>query len=202
MAIIHNTTHVSGTNSVPIDAFIGASFSDKDFGRGWQDDAVFFNGRFDEEERLLEERFIKPLDDMANQIIAVRKKLDAGLNIWRSIETPDDLFSMPPCMEEMVAVYAPVRKLAEQGRIRCYGLNVEDLPQNDFYGRITENFSCDDVGSSMDENGRYEWSAECYSDDPNISSEQQLMIWKARRVIDSVLKNTTADPTDPSVMRG
>ena len=202
MATIHSTTRVSGTNTIPIDAFIGSSYSDKDFGRAWQDDAVFFNGRFDEEERIMEERFIKPLDDMANQIIAVRKRLDAGLNIWRTLETQDDLFSIPPCMEEMIAVYAPVRKLAEQGRIRCFGLDLDDLPKNDFYGRITNNFSCDDVGASMDENGRYEWKAECFSDDPAISTEQQLMIWKARRVIDSVLSNTTCDPTDPGVMRG
>ena len=202
MAIIHNTMHMKGTNTVPLDALIGASFSDQDFGRSWQDDAVFFNGRFDEEERQLEERFIKPLDDMANQLLAVRKRLDAGLNVWRALDTIDDLFTIPPCMEEMIALYAPVRKLAEQGRIRCFGMNLEDLPPNDFYGRITDNFSCDDVGASLDENDTYQWKAECYSDDTNLSGEQQLMIWKTRRVIDRILRDTTSDPTDPSVMRG
>lgn len=202
MAIIHPIERVSGTNTIPLDAFIGTSFSDMDFGRSWQNDTAFFNGRFAEEERQLEERFIKPLDDMANQILATRKRLDAGLDIWKSLETIDDLYAIPPCMEEMVAMYAPVRKLAEQGRIRCFGMDVDELPTNDFYGRITNNFSCDDVAAALDEHDRYKWEAECYSDDPQLSTEQQLMIWKSRRTIDRVLQNTTSDPTDPAVMRG
>lgn len=202
MAIVHPITHVSGTNSIPISAYVGASFSDQSFGNTWQNDDVFFNGRFAEEERQFEERFIKPLDDMANDIMLTRKRMDERLDVWRALETKDDLMATPVCMEEMIAVYEPVRKLAEQGRIRCFGLDVDTLPRNDFYGRITENFSCDDVGAALDEHERYKWKATCFSDDPALSAEQQHMIWKSRRTIDRILRDTHCDPTDPSVLRG
>lgn len=202
MARIHPTVHVSGTDGIPMDAFVGTSFSDRDFGRTWQDDPIFKNGMFAEEERLLEERFIKPLDTLANQILMIRKRMDVNLDIWRPLDTSEDLMAIPPCMEEMIALYAPVRKLAEQGRIRCFGLDLDTLPKSDFYGRITENLACDDVGAVLDKNERYQYKAEVYSDDPTITLEQQHMIWKSRRTIDLLLKNTHLDPTDPAVLRG
>lgn len=202
MARIHPTVHISGTDSIPMDAFVGTAFSDRDFGRTWQDDPVFQNGMFAEEERLLEERFIKPLDTIANQILATRKRMDVGLDVWRDLSTIDDLYAIPPCMEEMIAMYAPVRKLAEQGRIRCFGLDLDELPKNDFYGRITDNFTCEDVAASLDKHEQYHYTAEVYSDDPELSVAQQHMIWKARRTVDLVLQNTKIDPTDPAVLRG
>lgn len=126
----------------------------------------------------------------------------------RPIVEQDQLKAIPPCMQEPIIMFPPVRALLEQGRISGFGYNPEYLPKEDVWGRLIENGVCRDVvrSATTDDEGRnepvvfldYHWE----STDPAPSYEELDAVEMTRDFILNLLENTTIDPTDYPFDRG
>jgi hypothetical protein len=106
-------------------------------------------------------------------------------------------------MELAILMYEPVLQGVREGRLDGFGYDVSSLPDEDVFGRLIDNFTCEDVASSSDDEGYYKVSGTLYSDDPDLSDDDLFAIHKTRDYIRRViLDKTDRDPTDIFVSRG
>jgi len=106
-------------------------------------------------------------------------------------------------MELAIAFFPPVRKLMEEGRVDGFGYDPNSLQEDDVYGRLIDNFTCNDVAEASDEEGYYDIKAVQFSDDPEYSDDELYAIHKTREyILDKLLAETDRDPTDIEVCRG
>jgi hypothetical protein len=120
----------------------------------------------------------------------------------RILDTIEDFKTIPLSMEMPILLYEPVLKAAREGRVSGFGYDPEWLPE-DVYGRLIDNFTCEDVLAASDENGYYPISGTMYSDDIDLTDDELYAINTTRDFIrDKILKKTDLDPTDISTSRG
>lgn len=106
-----------------------------------------------------------------------------------------DFTFVPPCMQEPIIMYEPVRKLFEQGRVSGFGFDPDNLPEEDVWGRLINNGVVESVFESMDDDGRVELNYTWYVSDPDPSFEELDYVETTRHAIDKMLANTDFDPT-------
>lgn len=202
MAKYHEPIVVKGVRNLTLGTVIGTRVTRDIYDEADRDGhRVFFGGRFDDIERELEERFIRPLDSAS---ITLERVTDRVMNPdrWRVLESIDDFRRVPPSMEIVVATAPSVRRLIEEGRVDGYGYDPESLPKDDYYGRIADNYRTDDVLAVMDDVGHYPIHAVHRSTDDDLTADQKHLLWKTRRNIARWVETSDRDITDPDTLRG
>lgn len=204
MAIIHDTITITSGNSMPsLGALIGSRVSNEIF------DSVntlghksFFGDDFDHMRHEFFDRYVKPMDQLN---LEITKTVNALINPdrFRILESFEDFESIPLCMEIPIVVFAPVRQGILEGRMDGFGYSPDSIPEDDVYGRLIDNFTCEDVHASSDDEGYYEITGTLYTDDPELSDDELYAIRKTRDYIrDKILNNSDRDPTYIEMMRG
>ena len=142
--------------------------------------------------RLIDEQLAS-----ANRALAQVRQAVLFPNEYVPIQCVDDLYNVPPCMQEAIVMYQPVRELLMDGRIYGYGINPVNLPEEDVYGRLISNGKT----NSVDKN-ELEWYWR--TDDPKLTEDDLEAIEKTRGWIDRFLLEQMEvggdwkDPTDPA----
>lgn len=202
MAKFNDPIVVRGARNVTLGSIIGTRVSRSTFDDAERDGhRVFFGGRFDDIESSFEDRFIRPLDLAARDLERVANRL-VNPDKWRHLETIEDFMSIPPCMELMIVQTPSVRDALREGRVDGFGYDPDTLPDDDYYGRMADNYRCDNVRKRMDEHGRYQVSARHKSTDADMDADTKHLVWKTRRAIDRIMSTTERDPTDITTLRG
>ncbi len=156
----------------------------------------FFGEEFDKMRENFFKTHVEPSQKLA---LELSKTVNAILNPdrMRILNSIEDFRSIPLSMEMPILLYEPVRKAFEEGRIYGFGYDPSTLPQEDVYGRLIDNFSCDDVEKAMDEEGYYPITGTMYTDDPDLSDDELWSIARTRDFIrNKILRDTKRDPTD------
>jgi hypothetical protein len=117
-----------------------------------------------------------------------------------SIQSEEQLKSIPMCMHDSIMRYAPVKKLFDQGRI--FGFGWDYVPEDDIYDRLIENGHVKNIQEAMDEEGYVEFKYHFVSTDPDLSFDDLENIRESREYIDHILNETDLDPTDYPNSRG
>jgi hypothetical protein len=203
MAVIHDPIAISGSSSMPpLGALIGSHVSSDVFeainGRGH---ASFFGERYDQLDREFFNRYVKPMDQLT---VDLSRTVNALLNPdrFRILESVDDFRSVPLCMEMAIATFEPVRRGILEGRMEGFGYDPLTLPE-DVYGRLLDNFTCEDVATASDSEGYYQVSGTLYTDDPDLDDDQLYSIQRTREyIVNKILKDTDRDPTAIDLVRG
>ena len=147
------------------------------------------------------QNIVQPIREMGNLLRHASRTL-LNPDEYRALETRDDFIYAPPCMQLPIVMYAPMRKLLEQGRISGYGYDVDNLPDEDVYGRLCNNGMVPDVLEACGENDTCELLYEWHDSDPDLSIDELAAIARTREAIDHVLDQMTWDPTSPTSDRG
>jgi hypothetical protein len=162
----------------------------------------FFGDEFNHMRTEFFDRYVRPMDRVS---LDISKTVNALLNPdqFRILSSVEDFQSIPPCMELAITFFPPVRKLLEEGRISGFGYAPDSLQEDDVYGRLISNFTCEDVAVASDDNGYYDVHAVQMSDDPDMSDDELYAIHKTREyILNKLLAETDRDPTDISMSRG
>lgn len=204
MARIHETISISSGSQMPsLGSLIGSRVSNEVF------DSInkagftsFFGSEFDHMTESFFERHVKPMDDL-NLELSKTVNLILNPDKFRILNTLDDFKSIPSCMELPILMFEPIRQGVMEGRLSGFGYDPSTLPDEDDFGRLIDNFTCEDVEEVSDNDGYFKLTGTMYSDDPDLSDDDLYAIRKTREYIrDVILRNTDRDPTDILVSRG
>lgn len=203
MIVIHDTVSISSAHQPPsLGALSGSRVSNEVF-ESINSGAhrSFFGDDFRHMSQEFFQRYVAPMDQISFDI---SRTVNAVLNPdrIRILNTMDDFKSIPLSMEIPILLFEPVRKAALEGRVSGFGYDPEWLPE-DMYGRLIDNFTCEDVLTAKDEDGYYPIQATMFSDDEVLSDDKLYAISETRDYIrNHILKKTDRDPTDIDVCRG
>jgi len=142
---------------------------------------------------------VEPVRTIGNTALNIIGSVLGGNRII-PITEEDMLRTIPTCMHMPILQYAPMKKLFDQGRI--FGFGYDFVPEEDPYGRLINNGTCEDVLASLDENDEITLTWEWRSDDPDLSFEEIDAIEETRNFIDRFLAESNMDPTDYGNLRG
>lgn len=123
-------------------------------------------------------------------------------NKLRPIECEEDLRVMPVSMQLPTLLYQPVRNLFEADRISGFGFEKENLPEEDFYGRLIHNGEAKMLPSYPGEELPEDIIWEFNGMDPDLDWDDLDAIETTREYIDTWLTAQMApggdrlDPTD------
>lgn len=204
MARIHDTIEITSAGTMPpLDMLLGARASSDVFdsinAQGYRS---FFGSDFDNMRQEFYQRHILPMDSLQFEIGRTVNMLINPDHI-RMLISIEDLRSTPTSMEMPILLYAPVRTLFEEGRVEGFGYDPDYLPPEDVYGRLIDNFSCDDVEAASDDVGQYDIEGTMWSDDPDLEDDELYAIRKTRQyILNHVLAQTDRDPTAVDLPRG
>jgi hypothetical protein len=167
-----------------------------------QGHSSFFGEEFDHMGQEFFNRYVRPMDQLT---LDISRTVNAVLNPdqFRILDTIEDFRSIPPCMELAIAMYAPVRQGILEGRIDGFGYDPTTFPEEDVFGRLIDNFTCEDVAAAADNAGYFEVSGTMLSDDPDLTDDELHAILKTREyILNKVLAETDRDPTAIDLARG
>lgn len=204
MARFHDTITITAGHSMPsLGTLIGSRVSNDVFESiNSHNHASFFGGEFDHMREEFFNRYVRPMEQLN---LDISRTVNALLNPdqFRILESVVDFQSIPPCMEMAIALFDPVRQGIIEGRMEGFGYDPSTLPDEDVYGRMIDNFSCDDVLAASDDEGYYDIHATMYSDDPNLTPDELHAILKTREyILNRILAETDRDPTAIELPRG
>lgn len=147
------------------------------------------------------ENIVRPIQQATTAMANVVNIL-MNPDVIRPIIEEDQLRAIPPCMQEPIIMFPPLRKLLEQGRITGFGYDPEHLPKEDTYGRLIDNGVCHDILRSVDAENEITLDYHWESTDPALSFEEMDAISDTRAFIMHLLEHTCYDPTDYPSDRG
>lgn len=125
-------------------------------------------------------------------------------NRYRPITCQEELRTTPVSMQLPILMYQPVRTLFEDERIQGYGFEKENLPAEDFYGRLIHNGEAKMLPSYPGEELPEDITWAFDGMDPDLDWDDLDAIETTRNYIDSWLQEQMGpggdrlDPTDIS----
>lgn len=120
-------------------------------------------------------------------------------DIIRPLRVYEDFAAIPPSMYEAIIMFPPVKILLEQGRISGFGFDPEYLPEEDVWGRLISNGTCEET---PDADGKRWMSWTWRSSDPKATFEDIENVEITRQSIEHLINTTRWDPTDWKEERG
>lgn len=204
MAIIRDTITIDNVGQMPsLGMLIGSYSGSEVFGHiDNNSHTSFFGSDFD---HLRQDFFNKHIYPHQRLALDLSRTVNAIMNpdTIRLLTSIDDLKSTPLCMELPILMFEPVRSLFEAGRVEGFGYHPDSLPKEDVWGRLIDNFSCQNVAEASDADGYYDLTGTLKSDDPDLSDDELYAIAKTRDfILNKVLKDTKRDPTAIELPRG
>lgn len=198
MARHHDTIVIRSGGGMPsLGNLIGSRVSHEVFGSiNDNGHASFFGSDFDNMRQEFFDRYVSPMDTLS---LEISKTVNALINPdrMRILNTIEDFRSIPLSMEMPILLFEPVRRGVEEGRFYGFGYDAGSLPPEDVYGRLLDNFTCEDVAAASDDEGYYSVKGILQSDDPELTDDELWAIARTRDYIrDKLLRDTERDPTD------
>lgn len=118
----------------------------------------------------------------------------------RSITTVEQLQDgVPPCMIKAILTFPPIRKLAEDGRIDAWGIDVSTFPEEDEYGRLIANGTVELIPANIVDGEvtlTYEWC----SLDPVVTLDELDDISDTREFLEQFLEDEDTKHLDPTAV--
>ena len=145
--------------------------------------------------QMFVDNIIIPIRSIGNSIKDVIGIVEEE-NGYIPITDMDRLRAVPQLMHMPILLHPPVAKLFNDGRI--FGWGYEHIPTEDYFGRLINNGSVEDVLSAMDDQGEFELTWEFRCTDPELEFEDMEAIIETRNYIDSIME-LGIDFTDPLV---
>lgn len=198
--VMHNVGNISagallGTSGTSdIIASINESLSGSSFVSSIKDTAYELRNSFID-------RVVRPIQTGVAKITQLANVL-MNPDAIRPLTDIIDFQAIPPMMYESIIMFPPVRSLLEQGRISGFGFDPDYLPEEDVWGRLLRNGTCEDILTSADKDGAIWLTYEFDSTDPNYTFEELDAVGKTRQAILRILETTQLDPTDIQEERG
>lgn len=140
---------------------------------------------------------VQPIKEVSRLAQATAKKLFSK-DVYRPISSIKDLKNgIPPCMQEMVAYYPPIRSMIEEERIDGFGYNPKHMFDYDIYGKALDSGHVDDVFSKMDKDTG-EFTIHFYEDDelPVMTREEKEAARITREFIDKFMSDEVTSSVD------
>ena len=127
---------------------------------------------------------------------AVERTLDVTLrpNKILPIESLEDLEQVPPCMYQAILTMPQMRKLYDEGMIRGWGVEPQDLPQEDVVGRLLENGSFSTLDPNYDREAPISWTFR--SGDPIYNFDELSLLRSSREWIAEELERQLSEDGD------
>lgn len=204
MAIISDTIHVTTSGRHPsLGILLGTRASSDVFNTiNANGHASLFGSDYAHMHQDFYERHVRPVNSL-NFELERTVNMIMNPDRFRILNTMDDFKSIPTCMEMAILCFEPVRSLAMHGQVEAFGYNPDTLPEEDMFGRLIDNFTCEDVGEVADNEGYYTVSGTLYSDDLDMSDDELYAVRRTREFIrDKILNGTDLDPTAIHLPRG
>ncbi len=204
MARIHELQDVGGETMLPSLGMLVGSYAGADVFGSIQAEPYksFFGNDLDHLRKEFFDRHIRPMEEL-NFNIARTVNLIINPDNFRILNTHDDFRSIPTCMELPILMFKPIYDYFQEGRVEGFGYDPATLPDEDVWGRLIDNFTCEDVAEASDAEGYYEITATLDSGDPELSDDELYAIRRTREyILDKILNETDRDPTAIDLMRG
>ena len=204
MAILNDVIRLDGQRGFPdLGSLLGTSVSSEVFERINSNPHQSF---FGDELLAMRQDFynthVTPAQQLEHEMARTFQQIGQTDHI-RALTTIEDFRTIPRSMEMVILLHEPVRRLFEQGRIEGFGYDPRQLPEEDIYGRLLNNFHVENVASVADDDGVFELKATFRSDDPFFDLDELDAMRETRNyVMDKILAETSRDPTDIDSMRG
>lgn len=204
MAIIHDAINITSAGSMPsLSALLGSSVSREVFdsvdSQGYRS---LFGSDFDNMYQDIYETHIRPMDALNFEMSRTVNML-INPDRFRILDSIEAYASIPASMEMPILMFEPVRTLFMQGRVEGFGYNPDSLPDEDAYGRLIDNHTCEDVAAASDDEGYYTTTGTVYTDDPEMDDDELYYLRRTREFIrDKILSGTDRDPTAINYPRG
>lgn len=136
---------------------------------------------------------VYPIRVVGTQVQQTAKKL-FETDYIKNIDTIEKLEEgIPPSMYDAIGLYEPIRELASQNRIDCFGFTNPYLKEaEDYWGRLISNGSTDvDETTLIKENGQsyIELKYEFNGSDPDYTIEELEAIQSTRNFISEFLQD-------------
>jgi len=139
---------------------------------------------------------------VSDQYVLNTARIIENPNLFRPIETEQDLAVVPQCMQIPLLMMPDMRTLLENGQIWGWGWDPDTLPEEDVYGRLLNNgkFTVDFSNKENPYPETFEWLFK--STDPDLTDEQLEAIDRSRQYLHEFIERelasagTRRDPTD------
>lgn len=204
MAVIYDPIIVDQAYAMPslgslLGTHIGFDVFDKMNVQGFKS---FFGSDFDDMRARYIREEVLPADQLSVNISGMVATV-MNHDVIRPLLSIEDFQAIPPVMEMAICLFDPVRKGILEGRMEGFGYDPDSLPEEDYFGRMIDNFSCDDVLAACDNEGYFDLEGTMLSTDPDLSDDQLWAIRKTRQYIQNhILDKTDRDPTAIDLPRG
>lgn len=161
--------------------------------------STFFGETFNNISNFFRQNVVNPI---INGYYNVKCGLADVINpdIFKPLLTLDDFSNIPPIMHIPMLSDPRMRVLLEQGRLSGFGYTIDDLPEEDVWGRLINNgLLSDDLTKCKSGDIEVCWTF--YSDDPSIGNTELEIadtitaIQLTREAMHNLIDNDI-DPTD------
>jgi len=204
VAIFHDTINISSAGRMPsLGMLIGTRASSEVFNTiNSRGHTSLFGSDYDHMHQDFYERHVRPMDSL-NFEVSRTVNMIMNPDRYRILDTIESYKSIPSCMEMAILCFDPIRKGLMEGRFEGFGYNPDTLPEEDMYGRLIDNFTCEDVHAVADDEGYYDVHGTMYTDDLDLNDDDLYAIRRTREFIrDKILNGTDRDPTCILLPRG
>jgi hypothetical protein len=144
------------------------------------------------------------MQNIVNPIRETHLKLQAAKmtieqpDTYRVIDSIEELEKgIPPCMYDAIVTFPPIRKLAQAGKIEAFGLDVNNYPLEDVYGRLIDNGTVVLLPENI-KDGMIELKYKWVSTDPDLSIDEIEIVRETREFLDEFLTNKNTEHIDPT----
>ena len=147
---------------------------------------TYFRSISSEAENYFLKNIINPIRDMKEKLrFTIGNITFKDEFVW--FKTVEDMQYIPECMRIPLLYHPYVRKLASEGRIEDFGIDVDTLDKENPYERLIGNGYIDNLAQCPIEDNHHvlEFQWEWHSTDPELEFSQLEMIRRMYELIDS-----------------
>lgn len=140
---------------------------------------------------------VQPIREVRMQLSAAKATVQKE-DIYVEITSEEDTKAgIPPCMYDGILTFPPIRELAQDGRIEAFGIDVNNYPIEDEYGRLIQNGRVDLIPENIQE-GMVELVWEWKTTDPVINDEELDILDITRRYLHEFIMDEDTMHLDPT----
>ncbi len=143
------------------------------------------------------QNIIQPIRDTHIKLQAAKMTIEKP-DEYRVIDSVEELEKgIPPCMYDGIVTFPPIRELAYAGKIEAFGIDVDNYPLEDTYGRLIDNGTVMLVPENI-KDGMIELKYKWVSTDPEMSIDEIEILDETRQFLEEFLTNERTEHIDPT----
>lgn len=140
---------------------------------------------------------IQPIRDVRLQLHAANATVQREDKYVEILSEEDLKAGVPPCMYDGILTFGPIRELAQDGRIEAFGIDVNNYPIEDEYGRLIQNGRVDLIPENIVD-GMVELVWEWKTTDPIVTDEELDILDTTRRYLHEFIMDEETMHLDPT----